>query len=98
MAELKISKEEISNLAILSDLDVKGEVEKLSNILSDTLDYIKTLNELDTSEVEETFQVTGLTNIYQDGSEVDSLTKEDALSNAKQEVNGLFSAKAVFNR
>lgn len=98
MAEKIISKEEIKKLAKLADLDVSGQVDKLSDALSDTLDYVKTLQELDTSNTEGTFQVTGLTNIFQDDSEGDYLSKEDALSNAHEEINGLFSTKAVFNR
>ena len=94
----KISKEEIKNIAVLANLDVSGEVDKLSVMLSDTLDYIKTLEEVDTSNTEGTFQVTGLTNIFQDDSAGDSLKKEEALSNAHEDVNGLFSAKAVFDR
>ena len=98
MAEKIISKEEIKKLAELADLDVFGQVDKLSDALSDTLDYVKTLQELDTSNTEGTFQVTGLTNIFQDDSEGDYLSKEDVLSNAHEEINGLFSTKAVFNR
>lgn len=98
MAEKIISKEEIKKLAELADLDVFGQVDKLSDALSDTLDYVKTLQELDTSNTEETFQVTGLTNVFQDDSEGDYLSKEDVLSNAHEEINGLFSTKAVFNR
>lgn len=93
-----ISKEEIKKIAVLANLDVSGEVDKLSVMLSDTLDYIKTLDEVDTSSTEGTFQVTGLTNIFQDDSPGDSLSKEEALSNAHEEINGLFSAKAVFDR
>ena len=93
-----ISKEEIKKIAVLANLDVSGEVDKLSVMLSDTLDYIKTLQEVDTSNTEGTFQVTGLTNVFQDDSSGDSLNKEEALSNAHEEVNGLFSTKAVFDR
>lgn len=98
MAQKIISKEEVKNLAILANLDVSGQAEKLSDMLSDTIDYVKTLNELDTSNVSETFQVTGLTNVFQDDSKGDSLSKEECLSNANEESNGLFSTKAVFDR
>jgi aspartyl/glutamyl-tRNA(Asn/Gln) amidotransferase C subunit len=93
-----LSKEDIKNIASLANLDVSGDVDKLSIMLSDTLDYIKTLQEVDTSNTEETSQVTGLTNVFQDDSPGDSLKKEEALSNAHEEVNGLFSVKAVFDR
>ena len=100
MAEKIISKEDIKKLALLSNLDVSGgSVDKLSNLLSDTLSYVKTLEELDTSKTEETFQVTGLTNVFQKENEKsEALTKEKALANAKETLNGLFSTKAVFER
>jgi len=100
MAEKIISKEDIKKLALLSNLDVSGgSVDKLSNLLSDTLNYVKTLEELDTSKTEETFQVTGLTNVFQKENEKsEALTKEKALANAKETLNGLFSTKAVFER
>lgn len=98
MSEKYISKEEVKKIADLANLDVSGEADKLANLLSDTIGYIQTLKELDTSNVEETFQVTGLTGVFQDGSDSDSLTKEEALSNSSNNYNGLFSTKPVFKR
>lgn len=94
-----ISKDDIRKLAELANLDVSGQAEKLSEMLSDTLDYVGTLNELDTSNTVETFQVTGQVNVFQnEGYKGDSLTREESLSNAHEEVNGLFASKAVFDR
>ncbi len=98
MPNNQISEEDIKKFAELSDLDVSGQESKLAELLSSTIDYVKTLEELDTSNVEETFQVTGLTNVFRDGGSEDSLTKEHALSNAGEQVSGLFSTKAVFHR
>ena len=98
MAENKISKDEIKKLGELSGLDVSGQADKLSNILSDTLEYINTLEELDTSSVEETFQVTGLKNVFQNKNLNSGISREEALSNANKEVSGLFSTKAVFKK
>ncbi len=98
MSDKYISKEEVKKIADLANLDISGDAEKLASLLSDTLDYIQTLKELDTSNVEETFQVTGLTGVFQDDSDPDSLTKEEALSNASDNYKGLFSTKPVFKR
>lgn len=98
MSKNTISKEETKKLAELANLDISGQKDKLAEILSDTLDYVKTLEELDTSNVDETFQVTGLTNVFQGDEKSDSLNKDEALSNAHEEINGLFSTKAVFDR
>ena len=98
MSDRYISKEEVKKIADLANLDISGDAEKLASLLSDTLGYIQTLKELDTSNVEETFQVTGLTGVFQDDSDPDSLTKEEALSNASDNYKGLFSTKPVFKR
>jgi aspartyl/glutamyl-tRNA(Asn/Gln) amidotransferase C subunit len=98
MSENIISKEQVKKLAQLAKIDVSGESSKLSEILSDTLNYVNTLNELSTSDTEETFQVTNLTNIFQEEIDSDSLNKKEVLSNAGEVVNGLFSTEAVFER
>ena len=98
MNKNQISKEDIKKLSDLADLDVSGQEGKLSEVLSETLDYVKTLEELDTENIEETFQVTGLTNVFRDEGSGDPLTKDQALSNARETDSGLFSTKAVFNR
>ncbi|MFC1700502.1 Asp-tRNA(Asn)/Glu-tRNA(Gln) amidotransferase subunit GatC [Patescibacteria group bacterium] len=94
-----ISKEEVKKIADLSNLDVSGEEEKFSELLSDTISYVEILNELDTSNIKETYQVTGLTNIFQKGSEnKTTLTREEALENADMEERGLFVTDPVFDR
>ena len=98
MSDKYISKEEVKKIADLANLDISGEVDRLASLLSNTLGYIQTLKELDTTNVEETFQVTGLTSVFQDDTEADSLTKEEALSNASDRYKGLFSTKPVFKR
>ncbi|MBU1133174.1 MAG: Asp-tRNA(Asn)/Glu-tRNA(Gln) amidotransferase subunit GatC [Patescibacteria group bacterium] len=94
-----ISKEEVKKIAELSELEVSGEEEKFSELLSDTISYVEILNELDTSNTSETYQVTGLTNIFQKGSEnTVTLTQEEALENADMEEKGLFVTDPVFDR
>lgn len=61
---MKLTKEQIEHIAHLVRLDVTDEqAEKYSTQLTDILNYMDILNEADTSEVEETSQVTGLQNI-----------------------------------
>jgi len=99
MGKNVISKEEVKKIGKLSELNVLGEEEKFSELLSDTISYVDILNELDTSNTPETYQVTGLTNVFQKGSENKAtLTKEEALSNAKGVEDGLFVTDPVFDR
>lgn len=93
-----VSFEEVKKIAKLCKLTLtEKEMEKLSKMLSETLDYINVLDELDVTNTSETFQVTGLTNVFQDGFS-NTLSKEDALANAKEVIKGLFATEAVFDR
>jgi Asp-tRNA(Asn)/Glu-tRNA(Gln) amidotransferase C subunit len=68
-------------------------------MLGDALDYIDVLNELNTEKVSETYQVTGLTNVFQkDGEKVTTLSQKEALSNASEVIDEMFATKAIFNR
>lgn len=98
MEDRKISIEQVKKIAGMCKIDIAGDEERFSKLLSDTLDYIKILDELDTSKVGETFQVTGLTNVFQDGSQKATLPREEALKNAKEIVNSLIATKGVFDR
>ena len=98
MDSRKITIEEVKKIAQMSKLNIEGDEEKFSQLLSQTLDYIKILDELDTSKVSETFQVTGLTNVYQDGSQKVTLSREDALKNVKETTRNLVVTKGVFDR
>lgn len=72
------------------------EIEKFTPQLSETIDSVEILNELPTSNVEGTFQVTGLTNVFREDKTVPSFSQEEALSNAKNKHNGFFVVPYVF--
>ncbi len=95
----KISQEDVKKIAKLVKLDVTGQEENLAQMFSATLEYIDILNELDTSKVSETYQVTGLNNVYQNtDAKSKTLTQEESLKNAKLNNKGLFETKGVFDR
>jgi len=57
------------------------------------------LEELDTSHVEGTYQVTGLKNVFMQGIENKvTLTKDAALANANEVIDDLFATAAIFDR
>ncbi len=61
---MKLTKEQVEKLAHLCRLKLTDEeIERLSGELTDILDYVEMLGELDTEGVPETSQVTGLTNV-----------------------------------
>jgi len=100
MSKEKISKEEVLHIADLCNLSLaENEIEKLSEMLTDTVDYIKILEELDTSKTKETYQVTGKTNVFQSKDDKSTtLSQKDSLSNAKKVIKNMFVTKGVFDR
>jgi aspartyl-tRNA(Asn)/glutamyl-tRNA(Gln) amidotransferase subunit C len=99
MSNAEITPEQVKKIAELSGLVLsEEEVYEFSDIFTDTLEYMDMLNELDTKGVKETYQVTGLTNVFQNGETLPPLSKETALQNANDDVDGYFGTEAVFER
>ncbi len=61
----KVTNDDVIHLASLSALALEpSEVDSLRDDLQQILNYVNQLAELDTSAVEPTYQVTGLTSVY----------------------------------
>lgn len=90
---MKIDVNHVAKLANLplSDKE-KGKFEKE---LSQTLDYVSQLEEIDTKNVEPTSQVTGLENVTREDEAKPSLPQEEVLKNAKSTHNGFFKVPAI---
>lgn len=94
----KLTKEQVLHIAKLANLKLSDqEVVRFQKQLSDVLGYIEVLNELDTSKVKPTAQVTGLENVFREDQLGKSLTQKEALSGAKNKHQGYFKVKAIFN-
>ncbi len=91
---MKIDVAHIAKLANLT-LSLK-EAEKFAPQLSEVLDYVKKLTEVDTKGVIETSQVTGLENVYREDVPAPSLTQEEAVTGATTHHNGMFQVKGIF--
>lgn len=65
----QISRDDVLKLASLSSLLLDDdEIEGLRADIASILAYVEQLDELDTSQVEPAYQVTGLQNVYRDDS------------------------------
>lgn len=92
-----LSREEVLHIAKLANLSLTDkEVEIFSRQLSETLDYIERLKDLNTDKVSPTFQTTGLKNVTREDKIKPSLSQEEALKNAKSTYKGFFKIKAIF--
>uniref|UniRef100_A0A7C4TJQ2 Aspartyl/glutamyl-tRNA(Asn/Gln) amidotransferase subunit C n=1 Tax=candidate division WWE3 bacterium TaxID=2053526 RepID=A0A7C4TJQ2_UNCKA len=101
-----ITQETVKKIAQLCNLNLnEDETKVFAEMFTSTLVYMDLLNELDTKGVEETYQVNGLTNVFQVSQEPsrsfelhESLSVEKALSNAADRVDDYFATKGVFDR
>lgn len=91
---MKIDVKYVAKLANLP-LSIEEE-EKYSEQLSNILEYIEKLNQVDTSSVEPTFNVSGQSNVLREDSTIASLSQEEALSNAPKVKDSMFETKGVF--
>lgn len=77
---MKLTQDDVRRLAHLARLNLtQEEVERLANELTDILNYVDMLTEVDTEGVPETSQVTGLSNVTRPDEIDQSLCEPDAL-------------------
>lgn len=87
---------DVKKVAKLANLPLTSEEEKkFENQLSDILQYVEVLNKVDTKDVRETSQVTGLENVSRSDETTPSLTQDEALSGTDSQHNGMFKVSAV---
>ena len=79
---MEIKREDILHLASLSNLSLSDEeVESLGKDLQDIIKYISQLDELDTKNVEPTYQVFEMENVWRDDEVVDQgVSREELFS------------------
>lgn len=96
----KLTTGDVKHVANLAKLNLtEEELKKFVPQLSSIVDYISSLNEVDTQGVEPTSQTTGLTNVF-NPDEVSServLTQDEALSGTDNIHNGYFKVKAILS-
>lgn len=82
MENMEIKREDILHLASLSNLSLSDEeVESLGKDLQDIIKYISQLDELDTKNVEPTYQVFEMENVWRDDEVVDQgVSREELLA------------------
>ena len=95
---MKITDETVRYAAALAKLTIsEDDMEKAAKDLDHILEYIETMNGLDTEGVEPTGQTTGLSNVYRnDEVKLDcQLTSDQALSGTDNTHNGFFKVPAI---
>ena len=73
----------------------KKEIEEITPQLSEILQAFSKLDELDTENVNPSFQPIKLKNVLREDKEKQSLTQEEILSNTKHKKDGFFKCPKV---
>jgi aspartyl-tRNA(Asn)/glutamyl-tRNA(Gln) amidotransferase subunit C len=95
---MKLTKADIEHIADLARLELSAEeLDLYGGQLSGVLDYIDQLSEVDTSNVEPTAQVTGLSNVLREDKirDWDLSERRVAMEQAKTLEEGQFLVKRV---
>lgn len=96
----KLSRDDVEKVASMAQLPLRdkekgGLVQQLSKII----DYFKEIQEVDTSGVEPTFNVSGVEQVVREDKAESVLSQSDVLGNASRKKNGFFvvdSLKKIF--
>ena len=85
----QISRDDVLHLAQLSSLELAdGEIDGLQTDISNILGYVDQLSKLDTTGIEPTYQVTGLSSVWRDDKIINyGITREELLARAPEVVD-----------
>ena len=88
----------IRHVARLARLTItEEEVQVYARQLSQVMEYMNLLNEVDTSEVSPTAHAVQVSNVFRNDEVGTSLSAEQALCNASEREGGFFSVKKVID-
>lgn len=94
---MKLTEEQVKHVAKLANLELTSrEVKKFQEQLSAVLDYMESLGQVETEEIEQTSQVMNLKNVLREDETGSSLTQEEALSGTSAKDKSMFRTKAIF--
>jgi len=98
MAKVKLTKDDVLHVAKLSNLKLTDEeIKKFTPQLSNIVDYISELSDVDTKNIDPVSQPLGLTNVLRE-DEVNStniLSQEEALSGTDLTKNNLVEVPKI---
>ncbi|HMQ09065.1 MAG TPA: Asp-tRNA(Asn)/Glu-tRNA(Gln) amidotransferase subunit GatC [Candidatus Nanoperiomorbaceae bacterium] len=85
---MSVSKSDVAHLATLSSINLgDDELDALTADLENIITYIEQLQELDTTGVEPTYQLTGLANVWREDEITPQLLREKLLALAPESLN-----------
>jgi aspartyl-tRNA(Asn)/glutamyl-tRNA(Gln) amidotransferase subunit C len=95
---MSLTLEEVAKVAKLARLELSADdLARMQAQLSEILDYVATLNELDTDGVEPLAHPLPIENVFRPDEPTPSLPPDAALQNAPNRVGNYFGVPAVFD-
>ncbi len=92
----KIDPDQVRRIARLARINLtQGELEQFAGQLSDVLNYIDQLSELNTEGVEPTTGPLKISNVFRQDQAARSLSSEEALANAPKKHGDFFAVPKV---
>ena len=93
-----MDRSDVEKVALLARLELSGsELETLTRELGKVLDYVAMLDELDTTDVEPMVHAIELANVFREDRDAESLSREDALTNAPKSGGGFFVVPQILD-
>ena len=93
---MEISKEEILHIAKLASLKIKEEeIEESRKNIQDILNFANTINNVDTSKLEETKGISSNVNVFREDEEREFDNIEGIMQNAPEKANNMFKIPKV---
>ena len=97
MTKQKLTEEEVKKIADLAKIALnEKEIVVFKEQLSSILEFVDSLNETNTAQIEPLSQSTDLKNVFRNDEIKPGLSQKQALANAPVAYNGYFKTKAVF--
>ncbi len=91
-----ITGEDVDHIGWLASIKVaEEEKEGFVALFNSVLDYFHQLDELDTEDVEPTYRVVDLTNVFREDVVTESISQEESLRNAPRRENGYFKSPRI---
>ena len=91
-----ISKEDVKHVAKLAELDFSdSEIEKITPQLDKILGHVANISKVDTAAILPTSHTLEIKNVFREDTVRQSLSKEDALLNAPEEMDGGFKVPKI---
>lgn len=95
---MSITKKEVEHIANLAKLNLKeSEIEEFTGELSQILEYIDKLNELNTDNVEPLSHPVSKSNVFRGDTVKKSVDRKEALKNAPKSDDEFFQVPKVIN-